>query len=78
MFSPQSVYSRDQIYYLSSEKYDTDVVAIGVAQQQWIGQAVMARNDENGFYYPGSVYMLYLYVHAHTCTQTQRKLLLSI
>ena len=55
MFSPQSVYSRDQIYYLSNEKYDTDIVAIGVAQQQWIGQAVMARNDEDGFYYPGNV-----------------------
>ncbi|XP_065886335.1 von Willebrand factor A domain-containing protein 3B-like isoform X2 [Dysidea avara] len=50
-----SVYSRDQIYYLSNEKYDTDIVAIGVAQQQWIGQAVMARNDEDGFYYPGVV-----------------------
>jgi len=40
---------------LSNEKYDTDIVAIGVAQQQWVGQAVMARNDEDGFYYPGTV-----------------------
>jgi len=47
---------------LSNEKYDTDIVAIGVAQQQWVGQAVMARNDEDGVYYPGTVFCLFVVI----------------
>ena len=30
-----------------------NIEAIRVAQQQWLEQAVIARDDKKGFYYPG-------------------------
>ena len=45
---------RNEIYYLPIGTYDMNIEAIRVAQQQWLEQAVIARDDRNGFYYPGT------------------------
>lgn len=52
-FLLQSIRLRNEIYYLPIGIYDMNIKAIRVAQRQWLEQAVIARDDRNGFYYPG-------------------------
>lgn len=49
---------RNEIYYLPIAIYDMNIEAIRVAQRLWLEQAVIARDDMDGFYYPGIVYII--------------------
>ena len=52
---------RNEIYYLPIGIYDMNIEAIRVAQHQWLEQAVIARDDSSGFYYPGMLSVVILY-----------------
>ena len=62
---------RNEIYYLPLGIYDLNIKAIKVAQCQWLQQAVIARDDRNGFYSPGTYVVstdIILYNWPHVCT----------
>ena len=44
---------REDIYRMSQEKFEYDVAYILKAEGQWVGQAVVSRNDESGVYQLG-------------------------
>ena len=51
---------RNEIYYLPIGIYDMNIEAIRVAQRQWLEQAVIARDDRSGFYFPGTLSVVIL------------------
>ena len=70
----QSIRLCNEIYYLPLGIYDLNIKAIKVAQRQWLHQAVIARDDRNGFYSPGMLSPLItdtiLYNWQRVCTLT--------
>ncbi|XP_068124266.1 von Willebrand factor A domain-containing protein 3B isoform X2 [Hyperolius riggenbachi] len=46
---------REQVYLISPEKYERDTAYILACEKQWIGQPVIARNDETGNYHLAEV-----------------------
>ena len=50
--------NREYVYWLDPEKYSQDVSAIEQLEYSWVGQIVIARNDGDGCYYPGKVFVL--------------------
>ena len=70
---------RNEIYYLPLGIYDLNIKAIKVAQCQWLQQAVIARDDRNGFYSPGMLSPLILYsVRDHVMCTHQQELWLKL
>ena len=49
----QSLLPRQEVYHLARAKHHSDVEYIEKREKAWIGQAVIARNDSDGVYYPG-------------------------
>lgn len=44
---------REEMYLLSAEKFERDCAYISACEDSLVGQAVVARNDENGLFYLG-------------------------
>ena len=44
---------RDELYHLPAAKFELDVAYIVKSEDQWVGQAVVARNDDTGVYQLG-------------------------
>ncbi|XP_021341552.1 uncharacterized protein LOC110442323 isoform X2 [Mizuhopecten yessoensis] len=51
----ESTLPREEIYKLTTEKFEHDVNYIIECETRWVGQAVVGRNDENGTYHFASV-----------------------
>ena len=49
----QSLLPREELYRLSQSKHQSDVEGITERERKWVGQAVIARQDKDGLYYPG-------------------------
>lgn len=47
--------ARHEMFLVPEEKYTRDVEGIAAKQQEWVGQVVVARNNEDGFFYHGTV-----------------------
>ena len=47
--------ARHEMFLVSEERYTRDVEGIAAMQQEWVGQVVVARNNEDGFFYHGTV-----------------------
>ena len=50
-----SILPRHEIYNLDPDKYQDDVEYLRSREKVWIGQAVVARSDSDGLYYPATV-----------------------
>ena len=44
---------RDEVYRLPTEKFEFDVAYILKCEEQWVGQAVVARNDKTAMFQLG-------------------------
>ncbi|CAL1540981.1 unnamed protein product [Lymnaea stagnalis] len=44
-----------KVYHISTRKYKLDVEFIEKKEKEWIGSAVIARDDKTGAYFPGTV-----------------------
>ena len=53
MHTQAQLLPRHMVYRLSKEKHDRDVKYLLEMERAWVGQAVIARKDKDGFYYPG-------------------------
>lgn len=47
--------SRREMFLTTEGKYTRDVEGIVAKQQEWVGQVVVARNNEDGFFYHGTI-----------------------
>ena len=47
--------SRREMFLATEGKYTRDVEGIVAKQQEWVGQVVVARNNEDGFFYHGTI-----------------------
>ena len=55
----EDVIPREEVYYLSHEKFSADVDYIVHCEESLVGKAVVARNDTDGLFYLGE----FLYSH---------------
>ncbi|XP_075053819.1 von Willebrand factor A domain-containing protein 3B [Mixophyes fleayi] len=46
---------REHVYYISPEKYERDTAYILACEERWVGQPVVARNDETGSFHLAEV-----------------------
>ena len=44
---------REEVYKIPSQKFESDVHYIVKCEDQWVGQPVVARNDDSGIYQLG-------------------------
>jgi len=44
---------RDEVFRIPPEKYKSDISYIEVNERDWVGQVVVARNDESGTFHLG-------------------------
>ena len=51
---------RDEAYRIVAEKFEMDVAYILQGEEQWVGQAVVARNDATGVYQLGKFMGIFL------------------
>lgn len=51
----ESTLPREEIYKLTTDKFEHDVNYIVECETRWVGQAVVGRNDDNGTYHFASV-----------------------
>ena len=49
----EDVVPREEVYYLTQEKFSNDVNYIVRCEESLVGQAVVARNDMDGLFYLG-------------------------
>ena len=49
----ESEVAKDEVYLIPAEKYDYDVGNIVACEERWVGQVVVARNDDTGLFYLG-------------------------
>lgn len=47
--------ARHEMFLVAEDTYTRDVRGIAAQQQEWVGQVVVARNDEDGFFYHGTI-----------------------
>ena len=47
---------RDEIYKLTTEKFEYDVNYIIECETRWVGQAVVSRDDRTGTYHLGKMF----------------------
>ncbi|KAM9320011.1 von Willebrand factor A domain-containing protein 3B [Gastrophryne carolinensis] len=50
-----NVVPREHVYLISAEKYERDTAHILACEQRWVGQPVVARNDETGTFHLAEV-----------------------
>ena len=50
----ESLVPRDEVYLLSGEKFEDDCHYILNCEQSLVGQAVVARNDQDGLFHLGT------------------------
>ena len=53
----------DEVYHLAAEKFETDVSYIVQWENCWVGQAVVARNDDTGTFELGRLLAIFLRMH---------------
>ena len=46
---------REEVFHIPTEKFELDVSYILRCEDQWVGQAVVARNDNTGIYHLGKI-----------------------
>ncbi|KAM8977452.1 von Willebrand factor A domain-containing protein 3B [Pelodytes ibericus] len=51
----EDLVTREQVYSISTEKFERDTAYILDCEERWIGQAVVARNDETGTFHLAEV-----------------------
>ena len=51
----EDVIPREEVYYVSHEKFSSDVEFIVRCEESLVGQAVVARNDADGLFYLGEL-----------------------
>ncbi len=44
---------REEVYKIPGKKFETDVAYIVRCEDQWVGQPVVARNEESGYFQLG-------------------------
>lgn len=49
----ESEVAKEEVYLIPAEKYDYDVGNIVTCEERWVGQVVVARNDDTGLFYLG-------------------------
>ena len=47
--------SRHEMFLVTKDKYTRDVQGIVAKQQEWVGQVVVSRRDEDGLFYHGTI-----------------------
>ena len=55
-FVLQAIISREEMYLLSTEKFERDCAYIVACEDGLVGQAVVARNDGDGMFYLGNIH----------------------
>ena len=54
----EDVIPREEVYYLTQEKFSNDVAYIVRCEESLVGQTVVARNDVDGLFYLGEHWFL--------------------
>ncbi|XP_039600619.1 von Willebrand factor A domain-containing protein 3B-like [Polypterus senegalus] len=51
----EALVPREKLFLISQEKFEVDVAYLLKCEEKWVGQPVIARNDETGTYHPATV-----------------------